>query len=156
MVTATQTTSDATALVHLLDTVLALSATSLIRLSLQLNGYDDLQSVVGIFESELESLEYIPLVLKEEVPPQPVKLLMAHQQLLRYFLRWMSHLWNTNGGPPSPCEIVSLTRDDFSTNRMWPPVHLSESPSTPIWQSSTPWLYLETIVALLLLISNEE
>jgi hypothetical protein len=110
MVTATRTTSDAAALAHLLDTGLALSATSPIRLSLQLNGYDNLQSVVGIFESELESLEYVPLALEEGVPPLPVKLLMAHRQLLRYFLRWMSHLRNTNGGPLSPYEIVSLAR----------------------------------------------
>jgi hypothetical protein len=78
MVTATRTTSDAAALAHLLETVLAPSATSPIRLSFQLNGYDDLQSVDGIFESELESLEYVPLALEEGVPPHPVKLLMAH------------------------------------------------------------------------------
>jgi hypothetical protein len=138
MVTATQTTSDAAALAHLLDTVLALSATSPIRLSLQLNGYDNLQSVVGIFESELESLEYVPLAVKEGVSPLPVKLLMAHQQLLCYFLHWMSHLRNTNEGPLSPYKIVSLARDDFNTYRMSPPAQLSESLSTHIQQSSTP------------------
>jgi hypothetical protein len=133
-----RTTSDAAALAHLLETVLAPSATSSIRLSLQLNGYDDLQSVDGIFESELESLEYVPFALEEGVPPHPVKLLMAHWKLLSYFLPWMSHLRNTNGGPLSPYEIVSLARDVFNTYRMSPPVQLSESPSTPLWQSSTP------------------
>lgn len=132
MVTATRTTSDASALAHLLDTVLALSATSPIRLCLIQNGYDELDALLCIYESELESLEYTPLPLEDEGVLPPARLLMAHRQLLRYFLRWTRQLIRENGGMLSNYELISLAKDDFSLYRRFSSAHLPETPSTPV------------------------
>jgi hypothetical protein len=137
MVTATRTTSDASTFAHLLDTVLALSETSPICLCLIQNGYIDLSSFLGIYENELESLEYIPLPIDQEVVPLSARLLMAHWQLLRYFLRWIRQLSHENGGTLSNYELISLATDDFSLHRRSSSVHMPEPPSAPTQRSTS-------------------
>jgi hypothetical protein len=114
MVTATRTTSDASAFAHLLDTVLALPATSPIRSSLVLHELDDLYGLLSIFEGQIETLEYLPVPSEGDATPVPIKLRMGHQQLLRYLLLWIRQLAHDKGGPLSNYELISLMKEDFS------------------------------------------
>jgi hypothetical protein len=138
MVTATRTMSDASAFAHLLDTVLALPATSPIRSSLVLHELDDLDGLLSIFEGQIETLEYLPVPSEGDATPVPIKLRMGHQQLLRYLLLWIRQLAHNKGGPLSNYELISLMKEDFSLFRRSPSIHLPNAVPTPSSQSNTP------------------
>jgi hypothetical protein len=70
--------------------------------------------------------------LEDEGVLPPARLLMAHRQLLRYFLRWTRQLIRENGGMLSNYERISLAKDDFSLYRRFSSAHLPETPSTPV------------------------